>query len=91
MRKAGAQPCRKKPDHAIPPVASLGRFRKSSCYLAGSDSRYAATDSMFCGVMGTSVQIEVPHTTTSAESVSTIARAIMPTVTMLNPNGHDHP
>ena len=42
-------------------------------------------------VMGTSVQIEVPHTTTSAESVSTIARAIMPTVTMLNPNGHDHP
>jgi hypothetical protein len=48
-------------------------------------------DSLFCGVEGTSVEVEVPHASNSADSVADIARQIMPKVTMLNPTGHDHP
>jgi hypothetical protein len=51
----------------------------------------ASVDQLDCGVDGTSVEILVLHTSTSATSVVSMARAIMPTVTMLNPTGKDHP
>jgi hypothetical protein len=57
------------------------------CALLPSD----AVDELDCGVKGTMVTILVPHTSTSATKVVSIARSIVPKVTMLNPTGKDHP
>jgi len=48
-------------------------------------------DELDCGTKGTMVTILVAHTNTSASSIATIARSIMPNVTMINPTAKDHP
>jgi hypothetical protein len=71
------------------PHLRASRMRDSGidCALMPSET----VDELVCGVAGTQVDLLVPHTDTSATSVASIARAITPDVTMINPTGNQHP